>query len=76
MYLQKITNKNACSIFAAAFALPMIYVAVIEGQDVLGVGIDMPTIWTGIVIFAVSIALLMCYTLLEWFNKWLLKPEK
>lgn len=75
MNFQKLKSKNSCSASAAALMLDA-HVAAVEGQDVLGIGVGIPLIWTGLIIFAISLALLMICTLFEWFTNWLLKKKK
>ena len=73
MNFQKLKSKNTCSASAAGFMFLMVGVAVMGGQDVLGIGQDIPLIVTVIIIFVILVGLLIICTLFKAFRKWLFK---
>lgn len=73
MNFQKLKSKNACSASAAGFMFLILVVAVMGGQDVLGIGQDIPRIVTVVIIFGILVGFLVICTLFEAFRKWLFK---
>lgn len=73
MSFQNLKRKNVCSAVAGTFMSCMIYMAVVVGEDVIGLGPEYPFLWTALITCLIALALLAACWLLELLLGWVRK---